>query len=273
MIPFLKMHGLGNDFVVIDNRKENVSVLAWAKIADRHFGIGCDQVVLLEKSGNATVFMRIFNADGSEVKSCGNASRCIAWLMHKENPTHTSVSIETLAGVIEAYVNGDAITIDMGEPLLEWEEIPLAQKSDTLHLSIKNDTLSDPVAVNMGNPHMVFFVPDINAVPLHTLGPVLEKHPLFPERANVGIAQVISKGRIMLRVWERGAGLTMACGTGACAAVVAAHLRGLTARDIQVQLPGGTLFIDWRKSDNHVLMTGPATVSFQGEFDAQEYSV
>jgi diaminopimelate epimerase len=275
MIPFLKMHGLGNDFVVIDNRKSQWSALNWGKIADRHFGIGCDQVVVLEKSAQADVFMRIFNSDGGEVESCGNASRCVAWMLRSQKPgarSQKSVTIETLAGVIEAWVADDArVTIDMGEPRLKWREIPLKEKTDTLHLMITKGPLKDPAAVNIGNPHMVFFIPDVNAVPLHELGSDLETHPLFPTRVNVGVAQVESKDRLALRVWERGAGLTLACGTGACAALVAAHLRGLTGRKAEVRLPGGSLLIEWREDDNHVLMTGPAALSFKGEIDPQGY--
>jgi diaminopimelate epimerase len=159
----------------------------------------------------------------------------------------------------------------MGEPRLEWQEIPLKKKSDTLHLAIESGPLKDPIAVSMGNPHMVFFVPDIEAINIVKLGPELEHHPLFPERANVGIAHIESRERISLKVWERGAGLTLACGTGACAALVAASLRGLTGRKAQVKLPGGALFIEWREDDNHVLMTGPAAVSFKGEIDSESY--
>ncbi len=265
------MHGAGNDFVVIDNRKGGLPALDWGKLADRHFGIGCDQVVILQNSDKADVLMRIFNADGGEVESCGNASRCVAWLIGKE--TGKPVRIHTLAGVIEASIAKDAqVTINMGPPRLDWNEIPLSEPKDTLHLGIASDALKDPVGVNMGNPHMVFFVSDALAVPLATLGPALEHHPLFPERANVGVAQVDAKDKITLHVWERGAGLTLACGTGACAALVAAHRRNLTGRKATVQLPGGVLFIEWRESDNAVLMTGPAAVSFKGEFDPDGFA-
>jgi diaminopimelate epimerase len=268
------MHGLGNDFVVLDNRGGKLPALNWAKIADRHFGIGCDQVVIMETSAKADVFMRIYNADGGEVESCGNASRCVASLIHIEAPARKAVTIETLAGVIEASFAGDGnVTMDMGAPGLEWEDIPLKEKSDTLHLPIASGALRDPVAVSMGNPHMVFFVDDVSAVPLDALGPELERHPLFPKRANVGVAQVESRDRIRLRVWERGAGLTLACGTGACAALVAAFCRGLTGKKARVTLPGGTLLIEWRGEDNHVLMTGPAAISFEGKFNEKSFTV
>jgi len=271
MISFLKMHGLGNDFVVIDNRKGKLPVLNWRKIADRNFGIGCDQVVVLEKSAKADVFMRIFNADGGEVQSCGNASRCVAWLLGKKNKT---ITIETLAGVIEAQVKDETqVTVDMGEPRWEWNDIPLTEQRDTFRLRLGLEGLNDPVALSMGNPHMVFFVTDINAIPLERLGPALSRHTLFAEGANVNIAHVEEKDKILLRVWERGAGLTLACGTGACATLVAANRRGLTLRKAQVLLPGGALTIEWRISDNHVLMTGPVATSFEGEFDAEAYGV
>jgi diaminopimelate epimerase len=274
LIPFLKMHGLGNDFVVIDDRDGNLPALKWSSVADRNFGIGCDQVVILEKSAKADVFMRIYNADGGEVASCGNASRCVAKLMHAEQPQRKSITIETLAGVISAVFAADGnVTIDMGEPGMQWEEIPLKEKSDTLHLPISLGGLQDPVAVSMGNPHMVFFVADVNAVPLATLGPELEKHPLFPACANVGVAQLESKSLIHLRVWERGSGLTLACGTGACAAAVAAFCRGLVDKKVTVKLPGGMLLIEWRGEDNHVLMSGPAETAFSGAFDPMPWRV
>ena len=272
MIPFLKMHGCGNDFVMLDAREMPLPALNWQKIADRRFGIGCDQIVILGRSVEAHVFMRIINSDGSEVASCGNASRCVGWLIRSEHPELTTVRIETLAGVIEAIVNNHTVTVDMGEPRLEWNEIPLSEATDTLHMKIGEAMLQDPVGVSMGNPHAVFFVPDIHEVPLAELGPVLEHHALFPERANIGIAHVAWKNEIHLRVWERGAGLTLACGTGACAALVAAVRLGLAARKAQVHLPGGLLLIEWQESDNHVLMTGEVAMSYQGAFDETSYA-
>jgi len=280
-IPFIKMHGAGNDFVVIDNRKGDVPAgeLDMQKLADRQFGIGCDQIVVLEgvskkvsSSLTPDIFMRIINADGSEVGSCGNASRCVAWLVftETENPT---VTIETADGIITASVEDEnRITIDMGEPRLDWQDIPLAQAMDTLHLPITEDELSDPVAVSMGNPHAVFFVQEPYNVNLAMLGPILERHPLFPERANISVARIESPHHISLRVWERGAGATLACGTAACATLVAAHRRGLTGRKALIDLPGGTLLIEWREGDNHVLMTGPAATSFVGTFESGMYA-
>ncbi len=260
MITFLKMHGCGNDFVVLDNRDGKLPALNWRLLADRHFGIGCDQVVVMEPSKKADVFMRIFNADGSEVESCGNASRCVAWLVRNKG----IVRIETLAGVIEAQVkNQDYITVDMGRPRFGWREIPLGEKKDTLHLRIGKGALKNPVAVNMGNPHMIFFVPDVNAIPFAELGAALERHPLFIKRANVSIAQIEGHNKIILRVWERGAGLTLACGTAACATLAGAHRRRLMERKASVHLPGGVLDIEWRE-DDHVLMTGPAATSLRG---------
>jgi len=273
-IPFIKMHGAGNDFVVIDNRKGDLPVAAldMSKIADRQFGVGCDQVIVLEKSQRADIFMRIYNADGSESGSCGNASRCVAWVVFAERENVNGVTIETISGIISSsVVDEDNVTIDMGEPRLKWDEIPLARDVDTLHLPIQENEFGDPVAVNMGNPHAVFFVAEPYNVNLAAVGSVLERHPLFPQRANIGIARVESKSHITLRVWERGAGATLACGTGACAALVAAHRRDLTGRKALVDLPGGSLLIQWRESDNHVLMTGPAATSFVGTFNDEAY--
>jgi diaminopimelate epimerase len=273
MISFTKMHGAGNDFVVIDNREGNLSTLDWRKLADRHTGIGCDQAVLIEASATADVRMRIFNADGGEVESCGNASRCVAWVVAQqaEHPVDT-LAIETLGGTIRAQIiDNSRVRVDMGEPRFGWNDIPLANACDTLHLPVTAKGMESPVAINMGNPHMVFFVEDIQAVPLEIIGPQLERHPLFPARANVEIAQVTGSGSIALSVWERGAGLTLACGTGACATLVAASRRGLTGRKADVQLPGGTLHIEWAEN-NHVLMTGPTAVSFHGRFDERQYA-
>ncbi len=269
---FLKMHGLGNDFVVIDARREpyaptEAEVRA---IADRKTGVGCDQFIVLEPAGHpeAAAFMRIRNADGSEVGACGNASRCVGWLLLEETGGERIV-FQTAAGLLEASrADGGLITVDMGPTNLEWTAIPLAQPLDTLHLPIEQGGVSDPVAVNMGNPHCVFFVDDAEAVPLAEIGPGLEHHPLFPERTNVEFASVESPTRIRMRVWERGAGITQACGTGACATAVAAARRGLTERKADVVLDGGTLTIEWRE-DGRVLMTGPIAVSFTGRLSPE----
>ena len=268
-VPFVKMHGLGNDFVVLDARVGGVPPVdarLAAAIADRHRGIGCDQLVLLEPSDNADFRMRIFNADGSEVEACGNATRAVGLLHGRE------ARIETLGGLIEARPDAGGIAVDMGEPRFGWDEIPLAYAMDTLHMPVGWEELDDPVAVNVGNPHAIFFVPDCAAVDLARLGPLIEHDPLFPERVNVNVATVESRAAIHLRVWERGAGLTLACGTGACATAVGAMRRGLVERKVRVTLPGGPLQIEWTP-DNRIVMTGPATESFRGSFDPAAYGL
>jgi len=270
-LDFRKMHGLGNDFVVLDARTRPL-VLTEAvvqAIADRRTGVGFDQLVVLEpaKDGLADVFMRIYNADGSTVGACGNVTRCVAALLMAETGRSQAV-IETVAGLLDAQAaEGGMIAVDMGPARLDWREIPLAEAVDTNHLPLTLGGLADPVGVGMGNPHAVFFVPDAEAALVAEIGPQVEHHPLFPERTNVEFAQILSPERIRMRVWERGAGITMACGTGACATLVAAARRGLTGRAAEVVLDGGSLFIEWLK-DDHVLMTGPATLAYGGTLDA-----
>jgi diaminopimelate epimerase len=270
-VPFFKMHGLGNDFVVLDFRRRAIPLGAGAarRLADRRTGIGCDQVILLEPPRHpaAQVLMRIRNADGSEAEACGNATRCVADLLYRET-REPRVRIETAADLLEAEVLADrCYAVDMGPARMAWHEIPLARAMDTDRVDLTLGPLTGPVCTSIGNPHATFFVDDVDAVDLESLGRALEHHPLFPERANIGIAAIGDCRSIRLRVWERGAGITRACGTGACAAVVAAHRRGLTERRADVQLDGGTLHITWRE-DGHVIMTGPATLSFEGSFDA-----
>lgn len=269
-IPFIKMHGLGNDFVILDGRREAIALgdAEARAIAERRTGVGCDQVILLEatEDGLADVFMHIRNADGCEAEACGNASRCVAFLLMKETGRDHTV-IETAAGIIDAAAAADgAVAVDMGRGKFEWRDIPLREAADTLHLGIREGPLADGCAVNVGNPHVVFFVEDAGEVPLDEVGPRLERHRMFPERTNVGVAQVLAKDRLRLRVWERGAGITRACGSGACAALVAAHRRGLTSRRVEVVLDGGALSVEWL-DDDHVLMTGPVAVSFTGVLD------
>ena len=270
MRAFIKMHGLGNDFVVVDAR-EVPFVLDHGTaraLADRRAGVGCDQIVVLEppRNGRADVFFRVWNSDGGEVDACGNGTRCAASLIMAESGRET-LAIETAAGLLGAQAAGAGrVTVDMGEARLAWDEIPLAREQDTLHLALERETLRDPVGVNMGNPHAVFFVEDAAAVDLARLGPELEHDPLFPERANIGIAQVTGPDHLRLRVCERGAGITRACGTGACAAAVAAIRRGLTGRRVTETLDGGALDIEWRE-DGHVMMTGPVATAFVGELD------
>jgi len=269
-IPFLKMHGLGNDFVVLDGRRAAVTVDAATvrALADRRTGIGCDQVILLEppRDPTAQLFMRIHNPDGGEAEACGNATRCIADLLRRETGDRR-VQIETVAGLLEAEALSDGrVAVDMGPARTGWREIPLARDMDTERIDLSLGPLSAPVCTNIGNPHATFFVDDVEAIDLAALGPVLEYHPLFPQRANIGVAAVRDRGNIRLRVWERGAGITRACGSGACAALVAAHRRGLAAKQAGVVLDGGSLDIAWRE-DGHVVMTGPVALSFEGAFD------
>lgn len=261
-VPFVKMHGLGNDFVVLDARGEHLPAMTRsiaAALADRRTGIGCDQVILLEPSEAADFRMRIFNSDGGEVEACGNASRAVALLHGSE------ASVETAGGTIRVQPATGGASVDMGVPRFDWKEIPLAYAMDTLTMPVGWDPLESPAAVNVGNPHVVFFVEDTEAVPLDRLGPEIERDPLFPERVNVNVATVESRRRIRLRVWERGAGLTRACGTGACATAVAAMRRGLVEREVEVQLPGGALTIGWGE-DGRITMTGPAAEAYRGSF-------
>ncbi|MFC4255145.1 diaminopimelate epimerase [Altererythrobacter xixiisoli] len=267
---FTKMHGLGNDFIVLDARERAlppVSARFGAALADRRTGIGCDQLILLEPAGSdaADFRMRIFNADGSEVEACGNATRAIG-LLHGQ-----PARIETVAGVLTTEPSDAGIAVDMGQPNLEWDRIPLAYAMDTLSLPVGWEELEAPVAVNVGNPHVIFFVPDTDAVELERLGPLIENDPLFPERINVNVATIENRQTIRLRVWERGAGLTRACGTGACATAIAAMRRGLTDRRVTVRLPGGDLSIGWG-DDKRITMAGPATESFRGTFEWDLYA-
>jgi diaminopimelate epimerase len=268
--PFTKMHGLGNDFVVIDARTRPLALnAAQARaVADRKTGVGCDQFIVIEppKNGSTDASMRIRNADGGEVEACGNGARCVAQLLLRDL-RRDRVAIDTTAGVIVAESAGqDRVAVDMGPARLDWRDIPLARDMDTLHLDLQRGLLRDAVAVNVGNPHAVFFVPDAEAIDLATLGPQLEHDALFPERCNIEVATVLSPTRIRMRVWERGTGITRACGTGACATLVAAARRGLTERKAEIVLDGGSLEIEWR-ADDHVCMTGPVSTSFAGTLD------
>ncbi len=266
-LNFIKMHGLGNDFVVFDSRAEPLTLSAdqTRAIADRRTGIGCDQLIQLEPAtdAGADIFMRIRNADGGEVDACGNATRCIGAMVMAETGQDQAV-IQTNAGLLATTrTGGNLVTVDMGPAKLDWQDIPLAGDTDTLHLDMTEGDLSDPVAVSMGNPHAVFFVPHADAIALSAVGPKLEHHPLYPERTNVEVVEVRRENDLRVRVWERGAGITMACGTGACAALVAAHRRGLAGRTASVELDGGILDIEWQEN-GHVLMTGETAVCFTG---------
>jgi diaminopimelate epimerase len=264
---YFKMNGCGNDFVIIDARSRGSLPLSPAQaraIADRKTGIGCDQVIAVERSIRGDAFMRIWNADGGEVDACGNATRCVGWLLLEEGGgAHRR--IETSAGLLYAERSPGGIRVDMGSPLLRWEEIPLARAMATDRLDFELGGLHGPGAVNMGNPHVVFFVDDVERTPVEVLGPLGERDPLFPLGANVGFAQVLGRDHIRLRVWERGAGLTKACGTGACAAIVAGHRQGRLDRQVNVTVDGGLLEIDWREGDDRVVMTGPVELEATGE--------
>jgi diaminopimelate epimerase len=266
---FVKMHGCGNDFVIMDERLEPfaLSPARAAAIADRHTGIGCDQLVVIQTAGpGADASIRILNPDGSEAGACGNATRCVAEVLSRETGK-TSIVIRTISGDLPAFLRPDGqIQVDMGPARLDWTEIPLSRPMDTLRLDLSADAVAEPAAASMGNPHATFFVADLDAIPIVRIGPRLEHDRLFPHRANIGFAQVLDAATIRLRVWERGAGLTLACGSGACAALVNAHRRGLTNRRARVILDGGALEIEWR-DDGHVLMTGPVATAFTGRID------
>lgn len=268
-VSFTKMHGLGNDFIVLDGREQALPGLTEklvSSLADRRTGIGCDQLIVLEDAGDeADVRMRIFNADGGEVEACGNAARAVS--LREGKPA----SILTGGGVISAVPSEHGARIDMGSPRFEWTEIPLAYAMDTASMPVAWGELEAPIAVNVGNPHVIFFVDDLGAVELGRLGPMIENDPLFPERVNVNVAQVIDRATIRLAVWERGAGLTRACGTGACATAVGAAKRGLTERNVTVRLPGGPLGIEWTE-EGRIMMSGPAAESYRGSFEAGDYA-
>ena len=271
-ISFLKMHGAGNDFVIIDARKEPVTLtdthICW--IADRHKGVGFDQLIIMEPARNADCFMRIYNPDASTSSTCGNATRCIASLLLKESGKKTTI-IETSAGFLEVQkISGTLYSVDMGKPQLGWHDIPLSEERDTLHLGIEAGELKDPVGVSMGNPHAVFFVNNVDSINLANLGPILEHHSLFPQRANINVAEIINRSQIKLRVWERGAGETLACGSGACATLVAARRRKLIdSNQALVTLKGGQLTIRQQENNDHVMMIGSASHSFSGTLQVE----
>lgn len=282
MIPFRKMNGLGNDFVVIDLRSSagagdvaRPAPEVLRRLADRDKGIGFDQFITLEDSDSADLFMRIDNADGGEVEACGNATRCVAGLLFQEG-VGSPVRIETRGGMLEASpgVTPSEISIDMGVPRFGWEDIPLAEYfPDTRYIELQVGPAEDPVlhspcVVNVGNPHAIFWVDDVMAHRLDIFGPMLENHPLFPERANISLAQVPSPDHIIVRTWERGVGLTKACGTAACAAIACAARTGRTGRAATVTLPGGDLALRWDEND-HIWMTGPWALDYCGHLDIQ----
>lgn len=267
-LPFVKMHGLGNDFVVLDTRENAVPAIdkaSAAAISDRHTGVGCDQLILLEPSDHADFRMRIYNSDGGEVEACGNASRAVAILHGKP------ARIETAGGVITVTPTGTGASVDMGKPRFEWQSIPLDYAMDTAAMPLAWGPLETPVAVNVGNPHVVFFTPEAPEIDLAHWGPQIEEDPVFPQRVNVNLAHLVGESHLALRVWERGVGLTRACGTGACATAVAAIRKGITGETVRVSLPGGDLTIHWREGAN-ITMTGPAQESFRGTFEFDDFS-
>ncbi len=262
-----KMNGAGNAFAIFDARSRPFSP-SRDQVRQIARDLKADQVIALERDATKDVFMRIWNSDGGEVQACGNASRCVAYLILAETGK-SKVTIQTEADHLAGYpAEGGLITVDMGSPLMGWADIPLSEKMDVRGVDVKigpidAPILSRPAVVSMGNPHAVFFVEDVNAFDIAKLGPLVEWHPLFPKGTNVGFAQIIDKDTIRLRVWERGAGLTKACGTGACAALVCAARVKLTHRKARLILDGGDLFIDWRESDDRVYMTGPVELEFE----------
>ena len=285
-MKFYIMNGAGNRFGVFDARARTdfvmTSELAKATAAkDGPFGmmgqLGADQIIVMRspktenaKSESADVFMEIWNADGAQVDACGNASRCIPWLVMGESG-RDDIILQTNAGILQTWRTGEfSVAVDMGEPRLNWDEIPLKEYMDTRVIDVKVGPIDAPIlarpgAVNMGNPHCVFFVDNVEETAVEKIGPMIEYHPLFPQQCNVGFAEVRSRSEIRLRVWERGTGLTKACGTGACAALVAANRQNRTGRSARIIMDGGDLHIEWRDKDDHVIMTGPVELEFKGE--------
>ena len=266
-IPFTKMHGAGNDFVVIDRREvsDPLPERLLASIADRHMGVGCDQVVLIEPPANgADIRFRFHNADGSEAGACGNGTRCAAAIVMRDQERR-DLSIETITAVLQADMESSGrVIVDMGPARTDWHEIPLSRDVDTLHLPLEMDGLPRPVGVGMGNPHCVFIVEDAEAIDIERIGPAVEHNALFPDRTNVEFLMRLVDGRWRMRVWERGVGVTMACGSGVCAAVVAASRRGLLdARQAEFVVDGGVLSAAWHEN-GHVFLSGPVATSFTG---------
>lgn len=267
-IPFLKMHGLGNDFVVIDGRENGFlpDEAFCLRVADRHRGVGYDQLIVLGRAEKqaADVFMRMYNADGSQAGACGNATRCVARLLFEETGKKNGI-IQTVAGLLGVKQSGEGLyEVDFGPPRLDWTEIPLAHARDTLNVPIPGFDVPHACCVSMGNPHAVFFVPDADAIALENVGPCLEGHEIFPQRANIEFAHIIDSANIRMRVFERGTGVTQACGSGACATLVAAVRRNLCARQANIHLDGGVLTVAWREEDAHVILRGPAALSYRG---------
>lgn len=274
LLKFTKMHGLGNDFVVIDAIRQDVTLNSEQIrfLADRHFGVGCDQVLLVEppQSKDAEFRYRIFNHDGGEVEQCGNGARCFAQFVREQGLSdEDTVVVETQAGLIRLTTEADGqVTVNMGVPRFEPRALPFTAEREAMSYALEvNGQQVDIGAVSIGNPHAVVVVDDVQTAPVLTMGPGIERHPRFPNRVNVGFMRIVNDQHIQLRVFERGAGETLACGTGACAAVVIGRKRGVLAQRVQVELRGGSLNIAWRGGDDPVLMTGPAATVFAGEIE------
>ncbi len=261
-LPFAKMHGAGNDFVIIDSRRREASVITPSlarAIGDRHRGVGFDQLAEIRSAEDADLRLDFWNSDGSISGACGNATRCVAAQVMAETGA-TSLQMRTARGLLRAEQREGRIWVNMGAPILDWADVPLARAVDLMALPLPGD----PVAVGMGNPHCIFFLPDAEAAPVATRGPEVEHDPLFPQSTNVEFAALIAPDHLRLRVWERGAGITLACGSGACATAVAAHLRGLTGRHVRIEADGGRLEVAWR--EDGVWLTGPVAHVFDGQF-------
>lgn len=276
-LRFTKMHGLGNDFIVFDAISQSVSLSEQkvVALADRRFGIGCDQLLLIEspRSPDTEFYYRIFNADGGEVEQCGNGARCFARYVHERGLTaNREINVGTAGGTITLFLEDhDTVRVDMGTPTLAPADIPFAAEQQADHYALTVNDVSYPIgAVSMGNPHAVLLVEDVATAPVETLGPLIEAHPRFPQRANVGFMAVQNRHLVDLRVFERGSGETLACGTGACAAVVSGRLRGLLDEHVTVRLPGGCLVVSWGNDSDSVWMRGPATFVFDGVIDLDD---
>ncbi len=275
--PFIKMNGAGNEITILDLRGTGLAVRPEeARAIAAHPSTTFDQLMVLfdPRTPGTDAYMRIFNTDGSESSACGNGTRCVSWYL-LDGGERDALNLETAAGLLESRREGPlSFTIDMGRPRFGWQDIPLSRpQTDTKAIDFSfttsnGKTLSHPACVNMGNPHAIFWVEDVEAYALDINGPILEHDPIFPERANISLVQIVSRDHIIQKVWERGAGLTLACGSGACAAAVAAARNGLTGRKVRVSLPGGDLLIDWREADDHVRMTGPVALEHRGTLDA-----
>ncbi|MGE0108798.1 MAG: diaminopimelate epimerase [Bdellovibrionales bacterium] len=266
-LPFYKMHGLGNDFVVIDGRENGFmpDKEFCLSVANRHRGVGYDQLIILAQpqSEDTDLFIHFFNADGSVAGACGNGTRCVARLFFENTGKKTSV-FETIAGKLSVWREGDIYAVDFGEPRLKWDQIPLSSDVDTLNVNLDMEGLPSACCVNMGNPHAVFFVEDVSKIDVAHYGALVERHAAFPERTNVEFAQVVAPDLIRMRVFERGTGITEACGSGACATLVAAVRHEKADETATIRLDGGDLIVTWRKQDQHVILRGPASLSYQG---------